>query len=230
MSYALIFQDLPVIPFTYPTAVIAEKLSNKKKEAKKRPKNPSGESNKSASSPRTIKRANSRTDLDFHMDHGDEFGPSSLENIVNIAERELASESLRQGHGFGEHKPSPKSIWRLGHDDDYDDPDPMEEDEYGMNKRYHDFKKSPAATSIRRNKAAGDFGSFRDRLPDGYFEMNQGGGADTPGSLRDLPPSVSRLRRDSDSSSSEQHFEMDLGKNWNGTMTAVPVMLDKHGH
>ena len=96
---------LPLIPFAEPTCVVAEKLRVKRQQndhrqvtspsKRTKTKTPSGDSNKSEpvdivnpvpkSPPR---RQDSYMDFDFD-------GPKSLDNLVEIANQELLSESLR---------------------------------------------------------------------------------------------------------------------------------------
>ncbi len=124
---------LPVIPFAFPTSVIAEKMQNKRAAAaaagadssssssvagttaSRKSKNPSGDSNKSeplnivnkdgsAAAARDRRRSGKKLqqdseededEVDFLAGNGeDDFGPKSLENLVNMAQRELRMETM----------------------------------------------------------------------------------------------------------------------------------------
>ena len=89
---------LPVIPFAFPTSVVAERMRQRRKKH-------SGDSDKSTPGvesktlPQDIVRRNvSLVSMDqLYPGEFDFGGPKSLENLVYIAQRELISESL-QGH------------------------------------------------------------------------------------------------------------------------------------
>ena len=103
---------LPVIPFAFPTSVIAEKLRNKKKRSgrlelpdgeRRKSKFPSGDSvHTDKSSPRDIEGMTHRRGVspgsmdDYYEDEMDN-GPASLDNVVSIAQQEYLSESVRNG-------------------------------------------------------------------------------------------------------------------------------------
>jgi len=92
---------LPVIPFAFPTAVVAEKL----KEKREKQKNASGDSEASnRSEPMEIRQRSARSRRYLEDEEEDiydgslkpgkeEFGPKSLENLVTQAQQELRMES-----------------------------------------------------------------------------------------------------------------------------------------
>ena len=89
---------LPVIPFAFPTSVVAERMRQRRK------KPSGGDSDKSPtenmkSLPQDIVRRNVSLASMDHLYPGefDFGGPKSLENLVYIAQRELISESLQRG-------------------------------------------------------------------------------------------------------------------------------------
>ena len=85
---------LPVIPFAFPTSVVAERMRQRRKK-------PSGETPEAENKtlPQDIVRRNvSLVSMDqLYPGEFDFGGPKSLENLVYIAQRELISESLQRG-------------------------------------------------------------------------------------------------------------------------------------
>ncbi len=117
---------LPVIPFAFPTSVVAEKQRNRNKKLRSEAA-PSGPATSSPSSSNKRKETSSPQDILspasscrrntslVEMDHlnpddlnSDFEGPKSLENLVYIAQRELMSESLRGGGSNA--SPSPAGL------------------------------------------------------------------------------------------------------------------------
>lgn len=202
---------LPVIPFAFPTSVLAERMKTRNREAllkKKgqtvREKTPSGDSNKTLkSSPKEIRastassrRSNSIVCCD------DDFGPKTLDSLVSIAKMELYSEAMQGRNNMDEviatsiGIKSPPMRQRLPRADSFTDEE--------------DFMVHKPPTNVSR--------TFED---DGYLEMCpkqqqydrilfQEPHQPFQNQFRQTPPSVSRafLRRDS----MEEHFPMDMSQ------------------
>ncbi|XP_059090892.1 uncharacterized protein LOC131886543 [Tigriopus californicus] len=202
---------LPVIPFAFPTAVLAERMKTKNREAllkKKgqivREKTPSGDSNKTLkSSPKEIRSSASSRRSNSIVCCDDDFGPKTLDSLVSIAKMELYSEAL-QGHTNMDEViatsmgiKSPPMRPRLPRADSLTDEE--------------DFMLHMPPTNVSR--------TFED---DGYLEMcpkqqqqydrilYQEPHQPFQSQFRQTPPSGSRayLRRDS----MEEHFPMDMSQ------------------